>query len=380
MAFKLNPYAATLVSINREVNEAVTTVAAKSTKPQVAALHSAFGRLLGFALELVNENTTLTAKMAVYKEERERAPAPSPSPTPESIAALQRTFAQVIRQSPVAPAPSPAAQQQGGAPPATPRPAPPTPPPAPRESLLVYPAAKPAAGVEPFPGICHLLRTTFNPSDLGLGSVELKQVRGGVIVLSESAAALDRLAEAIKANKETATQLTTRRSEKKAPQVNIVGVDPGVEAGDLVSALTKQNNIPVEDQNKVVASFRAASGTLVHVLEVGPQTRDILLQKRKVYLGWTSCPVYENLGVRRCTRCCTYGHTAKVCAGQSLACTECSGDHPGDNCRTSRKRCAACARSNEKFATKFNVGHSFGSRACGVLLEKEQQARRHLAY
>ncbi|KAM7281028.1 hypothetical protein ISCGN_005740 [Ixodes scapularis] len=274
--------------------------------------------------------------------------------------------------------PEPRRPAAGGASPEAPKPT--TPPSAPRESLLIYPATKPAAGVEPYAGISHLLRTTFQPADLGLGCVEIKQVRGGAIVLGHSAAGLDRLAEAIKANPETASKLTTKRSEKRAPQVKIVGVDPGVEAADLVETLTSMNDLPTEDQNKVVASFQAASGTMVHILEVGPQTRDILLQKRRVYLGWTSCPVYENLGVRRCPKCCTYGHTAKVCKDQSSACTECSGDHPGANCRAIEKRCRACVRSNEKFKTRFHVEHSFGSRACRALLEKEQQARRYLAY
>ncbi|KAG0445074.1 hypothetical protein HPB47_025544 [Ixodes persulcatus] len=267
--------------------------------------------------------------MAAHKEERERAPAPSP--TPECVAALQRTFSQVLQQNPATSSPNPAGQQQGGAPPVAPRPTTQPPPAPPRESLLIYLASKPAAGVEPYEGISHLLRTTFKPAELRLGLVQIKQVRGGAIVLGHSAAALDRLPEAVKANKETASQLTTRRSEKRAPQV-------------------------------------------------GPQTRDILLQKRRVHLGWTSCPIYDNLGVRRCTKWSTYGHTAKVCAGQSPACTECSGDHTGANCRAIEKRCRACVRNNERFKTKFNVEHSFGSRACRALLEQEQQARRYLAY
>ncbi|KAG0445010.1 hypothetical protein HPB47_004456 [Ixodes persulcatus] len=287
--------------MNREVSEAIPTVNTKITKIHQANLHGAYDRLSGFALELINENRALMAKMAAYKRER----APAPSPASESVAALQRTFS----------------QQQGGAPPVAPTQTTPPPPAAPRESLLVYPASKPAAG----------------PVEPRLGLVEFKQVRGGAIVLGHSVAALGRLAEAIKTNMVSASQLTTRRSEKRAPQVKIVGVDPGVEARDLVETLTSTNGIPTEDQSKVVASFRAASGTMVH-------TRDMLLQKRGVHLGWTSCPVYENLGVRCCTKCYTYGHTAKVCAGQSLACTECSGDHPGANCREYEKRCkVSCA-------------------------------------
>ncbi|KAG0443855.1 hypothetical protein HPB47_014453 [Ixodes persulcatus] len=374
MKFKINPNTATLIDINHEVTEAIPAVSTKISKIHQASLHGAYDRLLGFALELINENTALRATFAAYKEEKERAPAPSP--TSESVAALQRTFSQVLQQNPATSSRSPAGQQQGGAPPEAPMPTTPPPPAAPRESLLVYPASKPAAGVEPFEGISHLLHTTFKPAELRLGLVQIKPVRGGAIVLGHSAAALDRLAEAIKANKETASQLTTRRSEKRAPQVKIVGVDPGVEARDLVETLTSINDLPTEDQNKVLTSFRGASGTMVHILEVGPQTRDILLQKRRVHLGWTSCRIYENLGARRCTKCCTYGHTPKVCAGQSPAFTVCSGDHPGANCRAYEKRCRACIRNNEKFKKKFNVEHSFGSRACRALLEKEQQARR----
>ncbi|KAG0436663.1 hypothetical protein HPB47_017832 [Ixodes persulcatus] len=244
----------TQVILTFDSGNGLSTVIVEISKTQVASLNSAYGRLLGFALELINENTTLTVTMAAYKEEKERAPAPSPAS--ESVAALQRTFSQVLQQNPATSSRSPAA------PPVAHKPTTPPPPAALRESILIYPASKPAAG----------------PAELRLGLVEIKQVRGGAIVLGHSAAALDRLAEAIKANKDTALQLTTRRSEKRAPQVKIVVTDPGVEARDLVETLTSTNDIPTEDQNKVVASFQAASGTMVHILEVGPQTRDILLE------------------------------------------------------------------------------------------------------
>ncbi|KAG0415793.1 hypothetical protein HPB47_007031 [Ixodes persulcatus] len=231
----------TQVILTFDSGNGLSTVIVEISKTQVASLNSAYGCLLGFALELINENTTLTVTMAAYKEEKERAPAPSPAS--ESVAALQRTFSQVLQQNPATSSRSPAAPHVAH------KPTTPPPPAALRESILIYPASKPAAGV-----------------------------RGGAIVLGHSAAALDRLAEAIKANKNTALQLTTRRSEKRAPQVKIVVTDPGVEARDLVETLTSTNDIPTEDQNKVVASFQAASGTMLHILEVGPQTRDILLE------------------------------------------------------------------------------------------------------
>ncbi|XP_042146909.1 uncharacterized protein LOC121836168 [Ixodes scapularis] len=176
MKFKLNPNAATLVDMHHDISEAIPAVGTKTSKTHVANLHGAYDRLFGFALDLINQNTALAAKMEAYKEERERAPAPAaPSPTPESVAALHRTFSQVLQQNLATSSPSPAGQQQGGALPEVPKPT--TPPSAPRESLLIYPATKPAAGVEPYAGISHLLRTTFKPAELGLGSVEIKQVR-----------------------------------------------------------------------------------------------------------------------------------------------------------------------------------------------------------
>ncbi|XP_042144050.1 uncharacterized protein LOC121834430 [Ixodes scapularis] len=115
MKFKLNPNSATLVDMYHDISEAIPAVGTKTSKTHVANLHAAYDRLFGFALDLINQNTTLAAKMEAYKEERERAPAPAaPSPTPESVAALQRTFSQVLQQNPATSSPSPAGQQQGG--------------------------------------------------------------------------------------------------------------------------------------------------------------------------------------------------------------------------------------------------------------------------
>ncbi|KAG0436135.1 hypothetical protein HPB47_018127 [Ixodes persulcatus] len=85
-------------------------------------------------------------------------------------------FRKVLQQNPATSSRSPAGQQRGGAPPVSPMPTTPPPPAVTRESLLIDPASKPAAEMEPYEGISHLLRTTFKPAELRLGLVQIKQV------------------------------------------------------------------------------------------------------------------------------------------------------------------------------------------------------------
>lgn len=146
----------------------------------------------------------------------------------------------------------------------------------------------------------------------------------------------------------------------------------------VVPALITQNDLPDEPETRVVPSFSEPSGTQTHILEVGPKTRDLLADRRRVYIGWTACPVYENLGVRRCTKYCPFGHTAKVCSVTKPVCRECSGPHP--ICKTDWPRCEACSRHNERFRSKLNALHPFASRECTTLREKEHQAQLQLAY
>lgn len=62
--FKLSPNSARHFNIKREIIQVIIAVNTEISKTQVTSLQSAYGHLLGFALELIIENAKLTARMA----------------------------------------------------------------------------------------------------------------------------------------------------------------------------------------------------------------------------------------------------------------------------------------------------------------------------
>ncbi|KAG8239475.1 hypothetical protein J437_LFUL018983 [Ladona fulva] len=83
------------------------------------------------------------------------------------------------------------------------------------------------------------------------------------------------------------------------------------------------------------------------VFTVTPLIRDFLLQKERVYSGWTSHYLKDYIGVTRCYKCQGFGHTAQNCREKADTCAHCARTgHTIEDCPRKNKRevCANCNR------------------------------------
>ena len=69
------------------------------------------------------------------------------------------------------------------------------------------------------------------------------------------------------------------------------------------------------------------------VMEVGAQTRKLLLQK-KVKLGWLICKTEDYVVANRCFKCPIFSHRFRDCRGEET-CPLCAGRHKLNECRAS---------------------------------------------
>lgn len=87
-----------------------------------------------------------------------------------------------------------------------------------------------------------------------------------------------------------------------------------------------------------------------HVVEVGPKTRKLLIQKKKVYVAFSSADIKDYIVVARCMKCQDLGHIAKYCTQKEI-CSHCGKeDHKKVECpkKDLPAACIPCMKRGKK--------------------------------
>lgn len=224
-----------------------------------------------------------------------------------------------------------------------------------------------------------LLKKYFEPQSLGLGEVSMREIRNGIAVQSASQEGLQNLADAIESHPNTKDIFVLKKPTMRKPQFKVQGVDPDVHPAEFLTTLRTQNpDVPIEANEFVLrTSFKERSGNVTHIFEVTTSGYKKLQGKRKLNLGWTSCPISENFYIPKCQKCCTYGHVKKYCSSETEFCPLCAGGHSSGECRITddgQKRCKACV------SRRVEARHAFGSAQCGTYAFHVARLRGRIEY
>lgn len=93
-------------------------------------------------------------------------------------------------------------------------------------------------------------------------------------------------------------------------------------------------------------------------LEVDPAIYNKVMRTGKIFVKYQRCNVYEELNLKRCFKCCGYGHNSKKC-NNKIRCGYCGDEHETKSCdQKDRLKCVNCVESNEKYKTKRNWKHA----------------------
>lgn len=204
------------------------------------------------------------------------------------------------------------------------------------------------------------IRKNVNPLDIGAGLSLGKPTKNGGIILKCG-------------NEKELTNIQAHIQEKMGDsysvdvpkllnhRIKVVGVhesEYSLTDDEIVSKIENQNSLQNNSDKKIkiLRKTKIVNNRFTMVLEVDPTTYGIFIDKEKMNIGWNRCNVFNDYGIRRCFRCCSYGHILKDCT-ENKVCAKCSGNHDFKECTVNTVKCANCVVSNKKYGLNVDVEH-----------------------
>ncbi|KAM8701646.1 hypothetical protein ACLKA7_000078 [Drosophila subpalustris] len=174
----------------------------------------------------------------------------------------------------------------------------------------------------------------------------------------------DVLKEAV--SKALGTRAVVKKRTETA-QVEIRDLDELVSKEEVVEAVKLALNDATVSQDSVKPLRALRDGQQVANLILPAAQAKVLVDLRKIRIGWVVCRIRPVLQPKRCFKCLAYGHMAANCSSTEElkgACFKCGErGHLAKTC-VKPPKCSLCIRSGEK-----NIDHAVGSFKCPAYKE-----------
>lgn len=212
------------------------------------------------------------------------------------------------------------------------------------------------------------IRQMLNPAELNIGIKKVRSTKSGdILIKCPTKIEGEKLKDA--AANQLADNYIVETMTKRLPRLKVVGVDKNNISCDLEEieqSLRKQNKWIGDDGGLKVTYVKTFGGKNSHAtvyLECSANLYHEAMNRKKMYLGWQRCPVYEELSIQRCFACQGYFHKNSNC-GNPLACVTCGGPHDVSECPEAEKKCRNCVLANNKYRTKYDTHHAADDNNC----------------
>ena len=190
--------------------------------------------------------------------------------------------------------------------------------------------------------------------------------KGDTFIHCPSAEARDKLQPLISADLEDKEVVSMK---EKCPHVTIVDIiqtgDEDLTKDTILSQIRSQNpqiSALIESGNQFNILFTKKdpkTSKFSAVVRVSCEIRNAIKSNRnRVYIGISSCRVYDRFYVKRCNNCQKFGHFKDNCTNNTV-CGHCAGNHSSEHCSLkdetdfSKLKCANC-----KDTSGGRCGHS----------------------
>lgn len=173
-------------------------------------------------------------------------------------------------------------------------------------------------------------------------------------------------------------QSSFRVKRQPLPDIKIRNIDDDIPQEDILNEFKDRLDLKDQSQVEIKHVRKEKNGTQTAFLSVPRNKYRAILRKEKTKIGCNCVTIEENLRIRRCGRCLSYGHSPKYCKSSSTRCPGCSGEHTWDECKNSKSNCNACHTFNTNNNGQRETRHHFFSKNCPTYLEEAQRARERI--
>lgn len=158
------------------------------------------------------------------------------------------------------------------------------------------------------------------------------------------------------------------------PKIKIVGIDnsTGMDLQKIENDINTRNFSHTNSKGKVVHMFTGKNKQFTNILMEVPSDiyKYIRENNNRVFVGYQSCRVYDEISIRPCSNCARFLHSNTKCRN-SVTCLKCSEPHKTEECKAKLVKCANCSFSNLNYKTNYNTNHcAFDAMNCDILKSK----------
>lgn len=158
-------------------------------------------------------------------------------------------------------------------------------------------------------------------------------------------------------DEEVGERVQVQKEEKKDPTIRVLGIRSELDTADILSDIALRNRIESNDLN-VLHTHEVREGVRNIILRVAPKAYERIMESRRIFVGYQRCLVVDEFNLRRCWRCCGYGHKGVNC-NRKVACANCAGEHETKKCDNKEtKACINCLYSNKLTHKQKQINHA----------------------
>lgn len=198
----------------------------------------------------------------------------------------------------------------------------------------------------------------MNPVETGVQFTKVKNIKdGGILIGCKTRDDNEKL-------KKLAVEKLSSNYEVKEvrginPRVRVVGISAEIKEEDFIHIITKMNSNLISSDCKLIKYFPTKKNRNIYqaIIQLDTNSYENVMHAGNLFVGYSSCIVFDAVDIYRCYRCNEFNHLAKFC-NKPHTCPRCAGNHELNVCQSKILKCINCVALKSQSKSDVSADHA----------------------